>query len=315
MKNICIAGCGNIGRKHAKNLKGRAQLYFHSRSAASARALCDLVDGRGVFQEFEQVLASDAVDAIVLATPPQFHSDQTIKTLRSGKAVLVEKPLCTSATELREIETALNEQEWALLMVAENYYYKPSLSLFKTLIADDAIGAIERVEVQKLFRQSSTGWRTHYGALLEGGIHFVALIGDLVDEVPAGISAHFPGWNNDGQPERHCELQLTYRDGASACLRYAWDVPSFTKGLLQHSRIIGARGRIVFESNGLYAVLKGKRRAFLPPNLSDLMGFGRMMGDFLRCLEDRSAQPYSNFARARRDLDVVFRAYSDHSTP
>ena len=78
---------------------------------------------------------------------------------------------------------------------------------------------------------------------------------------------------------------------------------------------IGAAGRIVFESNGLYAVLKGKRRALLPPDLSDLMGFSRMTGDFLRCLEDRSAQPYSNFARARRDLEIVFRAYSGHSTP
>ena len=315
MKNICISGCGSIGRKHAKNLKGRAQLYFHSRSTASARALCNLMDGKGVFEELELALACDAVDAVVLATPPQFHSDQTIKTLRSGKAVLVEKPLCTSAKQLREIETALNEQERALLMVAENYYYKPSLSLLKKLIADDAVGAIERVEVQKLFRQAATGWRTNYGALLEGGIHFVALIGDLVDEVPAGIAARFPGWRNEGQPERHCELQMTYSDGVSARLRYAWDVTSFTKGMLQHSKIVGARGRIVFESNGLYAVLRGKRRGFLLPDLSDLMGFGRMMDDFLRCLEDSSVQPYSNFARARRDLDVVFRAYSDHSTP
>ena len=314
MKNICISGCGKIGGMHARNLRGRARLYFHSRSAASARLLCDRMDGAGVIEEFEQVLSSDAIDGIVLATPPQFHCDQTIRALRSGKAVLAEKPLCTSPTELTEIETAQNDQDHPLLMVAENYYYKPSVERLKGLIADDAIGAIERVEVQKLFMQSPKGWRTGYGALLEGGIHFVALIGDLVDDAPTGIAASFPGWRDVNEPERRCELQLTYSRGVSAVLRYAWDAPSFTKGLLQHSRLIGAAGSIVFESNGLYAVLKGKRRGLVPPDLSDLMGFGRMTDDFLRCLEDRSAQPYSNFARARRDLKVVFHAYSDHSS-
>ena len=314
MKNICISGCGKIGGMHARNLRGRANLYFHSRSAVSARTLCDRMDGAGVIEEFEQVLSSDAIDAIVLATPPRFHCDQTIRALRSEKAVLAEKPLCTSPAELMEIETALKDHERALLMVAENYYYKPSLELLKGLIADDAIGAIERVEVQKLFTQAAKGWRTDYGALLEGGIHFVALIGDLVDDDITDISASFPGWGDEHEPERRCELQLIYAGGVSAVLRYAWDVPSLTKGLLQHSRVIGAAGSIVFESNGLYAVLNGRRRALLPPNLSDLMGFGRMTDDFLRCLEDRSAQPYSNFARARRDLEVVFRAYSDHST-
>ena len=314
MKDICISGCGKIGGMHAQNLMGRARLYFHSRSAASARLLCDRMDGAGVMEEFDDALSNDAIDAVVLATPPRFHCDQTIRALRSGKAVLAEKPLCTSLAELKKIETELNDRDHALLMVAENYYYKPSLEGLKGLIADGAIGAIERVEVQKLFRQSAKGWRTDYGALLEGGIHFVALIGDLVDDALADISASFPGWRDEKEPERRCELRLTYRGGVSAVLRYAWDVPSFTKGLLQHSRIIGAAGSIIFESNGLYAVLKGRRRTLLPPDLSDLMGFGRMTDDFLRCLEDRSARPYSNFARARRDLEVVFRAYSDHFT-
>ena len=34
-----------------------------------------------------------------------------------------------------------------------------------------------------------------------------------------------------------------------------------------------------------------------------------MMEDFLACLEDRGRSPYSNLARARRDLQIVFDAY------
>jgi hypothetical protein len=42
-----------------------------------------------------------------------------------------------------------------------------------------------------------------------------------------------------------------------------------------------------------------------------MMGYGAMTHDFLSCVRDRSEGPYSNFRRAKRDLDIVFRAYAD----
>ena len=39
MKGNCLVGCGRIGRTHARNLSGRAELYFCSRSRSSAEKL------------------------------------------------------------------------------------------------------------------------------------------------------------------------------------------------------------------------------------------------------------------------------------
>ena len=39
MKKVCLVGCGTIGRLHAKNLVGKVELSFHSRTQASAEAL------------------------------------------------------------------------------------------------------------------------------------------------------------------------------------------------------------------------------------------------------------------------------------
>ncbi len=307
MRHIGLVGCGRIARVHARNLSGQARLYFCSRSRQSAERFQQEFGGAGTMARFEDLIALPQLEAVLLTSPPQFHAGQVIAALQAGKAVLVEKPLCASPAELDAIEQALPGRRF--LMVAENYYYKPSLSLLKEIIASGAIGQVRSVEVQKLFTQETGGWKSQCGALLEGGIHFVALISALFEAEPLEIEAEFPG-REPGKPERHSITRLTYPDGATATLRYAWDVPSFTKGIFQHSRIRGERGRIAFESNGLYAHLRsGQRNKLYFPGLGDLMGYKRMTGDFLACLEDSARQPHSDFAKAKRDLGIVFAAY------
>ena len=82
-----------------------------------------------------------------------------------------------------------------------------------------------------------------------------------------------------------------------------------TKGLFKHSHIDGSHGRIAFESNGLYIYQRGFRIAL--PGLKDLMGYRAMTTDFLSCLHNRTREPYSNFARAKRELQIVFEAYKE----
>jgi hypothetical protein len=113
-----------------------------------------------------------------------------------------------------------------------------------------------------------------------------------------------------GVPERQAHVSLAYGSGLQARLHYAWDVPRLAKGIGQHSRVDGGAGRILFESNGLYLHVRGPARQGLTfPGFGDLMGYGAMTDDFLRCILAADTGPYSNLARARRDLDIVFAAY------
>lgn len=309
MKHIGIVGCGRIGQLHARNLKARAHLYYCSRSRSSAERFQREFGGSGVVGAFENLIALPQLDAVVLASPPEYHAQQVVAALEAGKAVLVEKPLCLSPKEITAIEQ--NLQGRPFLMVAENYYYKPSLRLMRELIGQGAIGQLRSAEVVKLTRQKAPGWKDQCGALLEGGIHFVALINALFDVTPLAVRAEFPK-HRTGQPERHSLTRLTYPGGAEATLRYAWDQPSLTRGLFQHSQVRGTLGRIIFESNGIYLWLStAKKKRLYFPGFGDLMGYRAMIEDFLACLEDRGRQPVSDFSRARRDLEVVFGAYGE----
>ena len=309
MKKICLVGCGTIARLHAKNLTGAAELYFCSRSEESARRFNDEFRGSGSFRRIEDALGSPGIDAVVIASPPEFHKDQVIRSLSAGKDVMVEKPMCVTPEEVEAVGSAVASHPEALLMVAENYYYKPLLKRIRALNVEQPIGDITSVHVKKMFTQATAGWKRMYGALLEGGIHFVALISAIFECDPERVNGRFPG-RRDGEPERTSVVELTYPGNVTAELMYSWNTKSRTGGAFQHSRILGTHGRVVFESNGLYVLQRGRRGVrFYFPGISDLMGYREMTRDFLRCLDDRSRTPYSDFKRARRDLRIVFDAY------
>ena len=167
MKKVCLVGCGTIGRLHAKNLVGKVELSFYSRTQTSAEALSRQCGGGQVFASYAEVLDS-AVDAVLISSPPDAHRPQVVAALAAGKGVLVEKPLCATADDLAAIGAAAAAHPDALLMIAENYYYKPSLKLLKWIIQQGFIGQVQQATLGKRFTQQATGWKSGYGALLEG---------------------------------------------------------------------------------------------------------------------------------------------------
>ena len=57
----------------------------------------------------EAILSRDDVDAVYIATPVQFHTEQVIKAARAGKHVLCEKPLARTLAEARAAAQACLE--------------------------------------------------------------------------------------------------------------------------------------------------------------------------------------------------------------
>ena len=304
---IAIVGCGRIARVHAANLAPLARLAFASRNPDSARMLARRY-GAETLGGLDEALERPDIAAVAICSPLEHHATQTVAALRAGKTVLVEKPLAQSRDELESVARALVGRPPGVLTVAENYLYKPSLGLLRRWLP--ALGPLRRVRVVKMTRQQPSGWRTRHGALLEGGIHFVALLSALVGEEAAAVRAEFPGFPDPEAPERRALVEVDYPSGARGEVRYAWDAHSLPGGVLQHSVIEGAHGRIVFESNGLYVGCRaGGLVRFRCGPLTDLMGFQALARDFVRSVRDPERTPRSDFGTARRDLEVVFRAY------
>lgn len=323
--NICIVGCGGIAKAHSRNLSPHANLHFFNPTISKAESFNRQYNGSGVFDSFDQILKTDTIDALLIASPPRFHKQQAIDGIKAGKHMLVEKPLCINREELQDIERAVADAKstaerkgplsdrQTVFMVAENYYYKPSLTKIKEIIGSGVIGDIVSVHARKEFTQPQnesgkpgSDWKKNYGALFEGGIHFIALISAIIEDTPEHVEVDFPGMK-PGTPERASVVTMKYKNGVHATLKYAWNKKSLTKGLFQHSIIKGTKANLIFESNGLYIIAPGIKKLTFP-GLSDVTGQKAMAMDFLSCIREQK-QPLSDFAKAKRDLEIVFKAY------
>ena len=238
MHGVCLVGCGHIARTHVRNLTGKVKLAYHSRTRESAARLAE-ENGGQVISTWEEVLQRPQVQALIICSPPEYHCEQVVAGLEAGKLVLVEKPMCVRPDELERIAAAAAKRPAGRLMVAENYYYKPALKLLRWLLRRDFVGQPQRIEARKLFQQRATGWKRGYGALLEGGIHFVALVSALAEscghQAPLRIRAEFSGGVR-GEPERRSRTELEYERGLTARLGAATAVPATMTRVKQAAR-------------------------------------------------------------------------------
>lgn len=101
----------------------------------------------------DQLINDPEVDAIYVATPPDTHKEYTIRALRAGKPVYVEKPMAMNYAECLEMIRAAEENNQKLFVA----YYRRALPYFrkvKELLDQQAIGKILTVDV-KFFRPAS----------------------------------------------------------------------------------------------------------------------------------------------------------------
>lgn len=312
---LCILGCGAVARLHsrvARSLRPRVALLYASRWREKAEAYRRRFGGVGAFGSYEEACASPDVDAVLICTPHAFHVEPARLAARARKPMLIEKPVARSLAELAQIETAVAETG-ALCMVAENYHFKPALRVIRGHIDAGDIGVPLFIELNRVKRTPAQSWRADPelmggGALLEGGVHWVNAMCRLGGEVRGVLAARPQGTYEPAAPfEDSVEVLFRFASGAVGKLLHSWKVKNRLGGL-QMSRVYGEDGNILFESNGLFALVLGRRRRLRIPGLRDLMGYRAMLAHFVECVADEK-RPEMSLTIARRDLAIVAAAY------
>src|SRR5207245_1370023 len=148
---------------------------FGKTPGARIAALCDQEEqqlarsgeahaGARCVTDYAKVLATAAVDAVVLATPPASHHVLALAALRAGKHVWVEKPLALTAAQGRELVEAARAGG-RLLFVDETFLYDPLVGEMKRLVDRGVLGQLyhlsfERLGMGRIRRDSNVWWNS-----------------------------------------------------------------------------------------------------------------------------------------------------------
>lgn len=98
-----------------------------------------------LYRSFEEMIADDSIELIVVNTPVQTHFEYAKKALQAGKAVIVEKPFTVNAQEAKELDE-LAKKNNAFLCVYQNRRYDGDFLELKRIIETDQLGDLKEAE-------------------------------------------------------------------------------------------------------------------------------------------------------------------------
>lgn len=130
-----------------------------SRDAGRAAAVAAELGAAWSSAELADVLASESIDAVYVASPNAVHQRQVLAAIQAGKHVLVEKPAVPTAAGFAGLVTEARDGG-VVLLEAIRSVYDPGFVIVKSLL--DQLGPIRRVSIR--FHQRSA----RYDRLLAG---------------------------------------------------------------------------------------------------------------------------------------------------
>jgi predicted dehydrogenase len=317
---LAFLGCGFITRVHSRHLKAlRSEIVcgYASRDKAKAEAFRQQWNGERAYESYEAAIEDPRVDAVLVAVPPRFHLELTLRALAAGKHVFVEKPAFPSVAEF-ETAIAARDRARRVVIVGENDHYKPQAVKLRKWLADGVIGDVVFgyfTTIAKRFK-TADDWRndeTMAGgdAFFEEGIHWLHLANSLGPRITS-IHGYRPQLSANG-PDRRAKSMLVsfaYDNGGVGSLYYSREIPSLLKGM-RLSAIYGREGVITFESNGLFILARGKGLPrFVLPGFYDFRGYRVMYRDFLRAIREGTT-PEMSLERAMDDQRLMDQIYGN----
>jgi len=316
---LAFLGCGFITRIHSRHLQYLREVYacaYASRDRAKAEGYRRRYRGVASYGSYDEAIADPSVDAVVVAVPPRWHLELTLRALAAGKHVLVEKPAFPA---MADYHTAVAAREAAgrVVIVGENDHYKPSAAYLRKLLRRGVIGDLVFATFSTVANKPKTAddWRNDEAmaggdAFFEEGIHWLHFAGSLGPRITR-IEGFRPPPRREG-PDRRVRSMLVafeYDSGAAGSLLYSREVPSLLLGL-RMSKLYGRKGVISFESNGSIVLVRrwGLPWIAIPGLLQDIRGYRAMYRDFAACIR-AGRQPEMSLERAIEDQRLMDRVY------
>ena len=162
----------------AATLSGEAEIVScFARTESARQQFADRYSCR-VAGSLEEILASDDVDGLLVATPHSTHVGIVEAAARTGKHLLVEKPLALSVAQGRRAIKAAAEAG-VVLQVGHHRRRQPATRRLRELVESEELGQLSLLEANMSGRSGltpRTGWRrdpeeSPLGGMTGMGVH------------------------------------------------------------------------------------------------------------------------------------------------
>lgn len=298
-----VIGLGWFGEVHADNVAQMPDLELVGLCTRRPNRLAEIADRLEVshrYTDYRELLADPDIDAVSITTHIYDHRDIAIDALRSGKHVLLEKPMAPTAADCDAIIAAAEEAS-GRFMVGHICRFDPRVTLAKEAIDAGRIGTIISMHARRnLSKAIGRMVLDDISALMGDGIHDADLMlwfsGAQVTSVYAQ-EVH-PGDNK--YPDAGWSI-ARLDSGAVAVVESVWHLPESTPYAIDaRMEIIGTEGAIYINCGEAGLAIHDGAGVKMP----DTMYWPRPFGDYTGILQNE-LRYFANCIRQGKDPDRI----------
>lgn len=230
---ICLVGCGRVSKSHLAGMREVPEKVeiaaVVSRDPDKAKTFQREYDVRRAFSSLEEALKAPGIEAVDLCLPNHVHRDATIKSVRAGKHVLVEKPMANTVAECEEMIMAAEEAA-VVLMVGQSRRFYDAVFKSREMARDGSIG--ELISITGLLfaylEHPPTDWwkaKQKTGGLMipMWGSHIIDYILWVFGARPQRVYCEAFSNNPNWEGEDEVTLLIGFDEGRHATIKMSWN--------------------------------------------------------------------------------------------
>jgi len=145
-KNKILIGMVGAGQQARDNLlscisaiEGTRLFAVCDANKDSAGYAADVFGAESYFTDYKEMLSQDEVNAVIMACPPQVHTEVASFAMDKGVHVFVEKPPTVTTKELIALDD-LSKRKGVVNAVELNFRYAEPLKMISKILKSDAFG-------------------------------------------------------------------------------------------------------------------------------------------------------------------------------
>ena len=337
MIRTALVGLGKMGLSHLAIMRMHPDI--------NVVAVCDtfgmLLNGLNkytglkTYNDFDKMLTSEPLDAVLIATPSRFHGSMVKQALNKNLHVFCEKPFCLNVAEGAEL-AALAKSKGVVTQVGYHYRFLGTFIEAKRLLAADLIGKIHHIRAEAygpvVLRPKGMTWRSNKreggGCLYDYACHAVDLV-NFLHAAPDRVEGTILNKIFSADVDDEVYSTLFFPDGATCQLAANWSDESFRKMSMQIT-FWGVNGRIRIDRQEIQIYLKDGvsssarfRRGWNTVYTTELTEpvwfylrgeeYSKQIDHFACCINDQNQVPVSSFETALQTDIVLSKMIQDAS--
>ena len=233
--------------------------------------------------DWRKILDRKDIDAVFIATPPHLHAEMAIAALKAGKHVYCEKPIATTAADLKELLAAAKASK-RVFQSGQQLRSMVQLRTAVQQIHDGILGEILFVKAQRHatadldYNGPSGDWYFNYaksgGYLVEQSVHNLDACNWVIGQHPTR-AAGFGGIQlHKNEPVGrdiydHQSITYDYANGVKMSFTQLVFHPRNMPGNNQYINVYGSKGSAELMSSYAMYTIDGKQQAIISPKVQE----------------------------------------------